>query len=164
MISMLLSPKLSAQSSSHLAYQQHFTELITFNFLEILSSLRIHGYALATSLTALSSSPSPVLGSWTSYFSTLSLETSWYYLPSLYWWLPEWYFHAGTLLWNLLSSIQPSTLFDCLKTISELIFPTQNSWSLWHHQIWITHNVFHLSQKHPSIWDFLRPPNLRFYI
>ena len=93
-----------------------------------------------------------------------SLETSWCYIPSLYWWLPEWYFHAGSLLWNLLSSIQPSTLFDCLKSISEFIFPKQNSWSLWHHQIWITHNVSHLSQKHPSIWDLLKPQNLRFYI
>lgn len=59
-----------------------------------------------------------------------SLETSWCYIPSLYWWLPAWYFHAGSLLWNLLSSIQPSTLFDCLKSISELIFPKQNSCDL----------------------------------
>ena len=154
----------SAQSSSPLAYQQHFTELITFNFLEILSSLRIHGWALATSLTTLSSSPRPVLGSWTSYFSTLSWDLMVLYTLSILMTtsvvLPCW-------ISPLKSSLIHSTIYSIWLSKKHLrinIPQTELMWSLWHHQIWITHNVSHLSQKHPSIWDLLKPQNLRFYI
>nr|KAF6324798.1 hypothetical protein mMyoMyo1_008264 [Myotis myotis] len=61
LISVLLSSIVKAQSSSHLMHQRHWIQLITFNFLETLSSLGMQSYTLAASFPGLSSSPSPHL-------------------------------------------------------------------------------------------------------
>lgn len=73
LISVLLSSMVKAQSSSHLMHQRHWIQLITFNFLETLSSLGMQSYTLAASFPGLSSSPSPALGPWTSPISPRSL-------------------------------------------------------------------------------------------
>lgn len=56
--------------------QQYLIQLITFNFLETLSLLGIHGNTLAASFTVLSSSLRPAVGFWISPVSPHSLLRS----------------------------------------------------------------------------------------
>lgn len=141
-----------AQSSSHLMHQQHLIQLITFNFLETLSSLGMQSYTPAAFFTGLSSSPSPALGSWTSPISPCCLFGSCgfkYYLcvDDCETILPHWTSSLKSWL------IHPTTY---LAIPFEMLFrqtASQNEWA---------HNF--PSQSILSIFSLVQTKNLRISV